>query len=83
MKESGLVFPTTRETLVPPQLLHAVAQQLLDPSSPPQGRVDHARMFYCPAQAGLFMPPAQLGSPSETTIPIMLQGSCIKFIHLK
>ena len=41
------------------------------------------RMFYCPAQAGLFMPPAQLGSPSDIAIPIMLHGSCIKFIHLK
>ena len=33
-------------------------------------------------QAELFMPPAQLGSPSETAIPIMLHGSCIKFMHL-
>jgi hypothetical protein len=41
------------------------------------------RIYYCPAQAGLFMPPAQLGSPSDIAIPIMLQGSCIKFMHLK
>jgi len=41
------------------------------------------RQGYCPVvQAELFMPPAQLGSPSETAIPIMLHGSCIKFMHL-
>jgi hypothetical protein len=38
---------------------------------------------YCPVvQAELFMPAAQLGSPSEIAIPIMLHGSCIKFMHL-
>jgi hypothetical protein len=41
------------------------------------------RRSYCPVvQAELFMPAAQIGSPSATTIPIMLHGSCIKFMHL-
>jgi hypothetical protein len=41
------------------------------------------RRSYCPVvQAELFMPAAQLGSPSEAVIPIMLHGSCIKFMHL-
>ena len=55
------------------------------PGEPTEVRLSAAaeRMFYCPAQAGLFMPPAQLGSPSDIAIPIMLHGSCIKFIHLK
>jgi hypothetical protein len=50
---------------------------------PAPGTQPSVRHSYCPVvQAELFMPPAQLGSPSETAIPIMLHGSCIKFMHL-
>ena len=39
---------------------------------------------YCPVvQAELFMPAAQLGSPSDLAIAIMLHGSWVRSIHLK
>jgi hypothetical protein len=39
---------------------------------------------YCPVvQAELFMPAAQLGSPSDLAIAIMLQVSWVRSMHLK
>ncbi|MGA7742780.1 MAG: hypothetical protein ABSF35_22595 [Polyangia bacterium] len=46
--------------------------------------VSPTRQGYCPVvQAELFMPAAQLGSPNDCDIAIMLHGSCVKFMHLK
>jgi hypothetical protein len=39
---------------------------------------------YCPVvQAELFMPAAQLGSPSDLAIAIMLHESWVRSMHLK
>ena len=43
------------------------------------GRVAHSAGYYSVVQAELVMPPAQLGSASDSA---MLHGSCSKFMHL-
>ena len=43
-----------------------------------------APVGYCPVvQAVLFMPAAQLGSPSDLAIAIMLHVSWVRSMHLK
>ena len=41
-------------------------------------------VYYCPVvQAELFMPAAQLGSPNDSAIAIMLHVSCVRSMHMK